>query len=153
MKRFLIPALVAAAAFSSSAFADHGWDDGDRWEHRHHHGHERMVVQPGYMAPQVVYAPAPVVYQAPPQVVYQERVVYRDRPVYYQAPAQQVYYEAPPAPVSGGNRLVGQAVGAVAGGVIGNQFGRGNGRVAATAVGAVVGSVVGGNMAEYGRPY
>lgn len=161
MKRLVIPALVAATAFSSNAFADHGWDDGDRWEHRHHRRGERVVVQQVYEAPPVVYqAPPTVVYQAPPQVIYRDRVVYRDRPVYYEAPQQyyeprpQRYYEQPASyPSSGGNRLVGQAVGAVAGGVIGNQFGQGNGRVAATAIGAVVGSVIGGNVADYGRPY
>lgn len=160
MKPLLIPALVAVAAFSSNAFADHDWDDGDRWEHRHHHHGERVIVQQVYEPP-VVYQAPPVVYQAQPTVIYRDRVVYRDRPVYYEAapqyeppPPPQRYYEQPAAyPSSGGNRVLGQAVGAVAGGVIANRFGKGNGRVAATAVGAVLGSVVGGNMADYGRPY
>lgn len=153
MKRLLIPALVAAAAFSSNAFADHRWHDDD-CDHRHHRRGERVVVQRVH-----IYEEPRVVYQAPPQVVYRERVVYRDRPVYYEAPAQYAppprHYEPPvPAyPASSGNRVMGQAVGAVAGGVIGSRFGQGNGRLAATAVGAVVGSVVGGNMADYGRPY
>lgn len=42
----------------------------------------------------------------------------------------------------------GLAIGALAGGIIGNQFGRGSGRIAATALGAVVGGVVG---SEIGR--
>lgn len=155
MKRLLIPALVAAAAFSPSAFADNDWDDDDHCDHRrhrHHHRAERVVVQQIYEEPRVVY-------QAPPQVIYRDRVVYRDRPVYYEAapryePPPPRYYEPQAAYSSGGgNRVVGQAIGAVAGGVIGNRFGQGNGRVAATAVGAVVGSVIGGNMADYGRPY
>ncbi|MGE5510137.1 MAG: RT0821/Lpp0805 family surface protein [Bacteroidota bacterium] len=37
----------------------------------------------------------------------------------------------------------GTVVGAVAGGILGNQVGRGSGRVAATMVGAVVGGIVG----------
>lgn len=40
----------------------------------------------------------------------------------------------------------GTVVGAIAGGVIGNQFGRGGGRVAATLAGAVVGGVVGNEI-------
>jgi surface antigen len=44
----------------------------------------------------------------------------------------------------------GTLVGAVAGGVIGNQFGRGGGRVAATLAGAVVGGIVGN---EIGRKF
>ena len=40
----------------------------------------------------------------------------------------------------------GTLVGAVAGGVIGNQFGRGGGRVAATLAGAVVGGIVGNEI-------
>jgi surface antigen len=42
----------------------------------------------------------------------------------------------------------GLAVGAIAGGILGNQVGRGSGRVLATAVGAVVGGIVG---SEIGR--
>ena len=40
----------------------------------------------------------------------------------------------------------GTVVGAIAGGVIGNQFGRGGGRVAATLAGAVVGGIVGNEI-------
>lgn len=42
----------------------------------------------------------------------------------------------------------GLAVGAVAGGLLGNQFGKGSGNVAATAIGAVIGGIVG---SEIGR--
>ena len=42
----------------------------------------------------------------------------------------------------------GLAVGAVAGGILGNQVGKGGGRVAATAIGAVIGGIVG---SEIGR--
>ena len=42
----------------------------------------------------------------------------------------------------------GLAVGAVAGGILGNQFGKGSGNVAATALGAVIGGIVG---SEIGR--
>jgi len=40
----------------------------------------------------------------------------------------------------------GTVVGAVAGGLIGNQFGRGGGRVAATMIGAVAGGIVGNEI-------
>jgi surface antigen len=40
----------------------------------------------------------------------------------------------------------GTLVGAVAGGVIGNQFGKGGGRVASTMIGAVVGGIVGNEI-------
>lgn len=40
----------------------------------------------------------------------------------------------------------GTVVGAIAGGVIGNQFGRGGGKVAATLAGAVVGGIVGNEI-------
>lgn len=40
----------------------------------------------------------------------------------------------------------GTIIGAVAGGVIGNQFGRGNGKIAATAVGALVGGLIGNKI-------
>ena len=42
----------------------------------------------------------------------------------------------------------GLAVGAVAGGILGNQFGKGKGKVATTAIGAVIGGIVG---SEIGR--
>lgn len=44
------------------------------------------------------------------------------------------------------NADVGRVTGAVAGGVIGNQFGGGNGRLLATAVGAVAGGIIGENI-------
>ena len=42
----------------------------------------------------------------------------------------------------------GLAVGAIAGGILGNQVGRGTGRIATTAIGAVIGGIVG---SEIGR--
>lgn len=140
MNRLLIPTLVVTAFFSANAFADRGWDD-DYREHGRHHRAEHVVVHHVYEEPEVIY-------QAPP-VVYRERVVYRDRPVYYEAEPR--YYERT-ATYSGdsSNRLIGHAIGAIAGGALGNQVGRGNGRIAATAIGAVVGSVIGGNVAYPG---
>lgn len=44
------------------------------------------------------------------------------------------------------NADTGTVLGAVAGGVIGNQFGRGGGRVAATMVGAVAGGIIGNEI-------
>jgi len=44
------------------------------------------------------------------------------------------------------NQNVGTAVGAVAGGVIGNQFGGGSGRTVATVVGALAGGVIGNGI-------
>jgi surface antigen len=40
----------------------------------------------------------------------------------------------------------GTVIGAVTGGIIGNQFGRGSGRVASTLVGAVIGGIVGNEI-------
>jgi hypothetical protein len=80
-------------------------------------------------------------------VVYRERIVYRDRPVYYEAEPRS--YEQPAAYGGGGNRLLGQTLGAIAGGALGTQVGQGNGRIAATAIGAVVGGALGGHAAGY----
>lgn len=44
---------------------------------------------------------------------------------------------------SASNEQIGTATGAVAGGLIGNQFGGGTGRIAATAVGAIAGGLIG----------
>ena len=44
------------------------------------------------------------------------------------------------------NQSVGQVTGAVAGGIVGNQFGGGSGRIAATALGALAGGIIGGNI-------
>lgn len=136
MKKLWLSALLAAAAFSGTAFAHDGWDRGYAYGHheRHwagHHPHARQQI---------------VVYQAP--VVYRERVEYREAPVYYeQAPRR--YYERTSYSRGNGDQLLGQAIGAVAGGLIGSNVGQGNGRIAATAVGAVIGGMVGGNMAGY----
>lgn len=154
MNKLWIPALAAATFFSANAFAGHGWDDDDRHERRHghrtkhvvvHHVHQHAPVV--YQSPRAVYLAPQLVHQ-PPQVVYRERVVYREVPVPVYEPAP-VYYEQPAVRYYDGNRVVAQAVGAVAGGVIGSQFGKGNGRVAATAVGAVVGGIIGDRIYRY----
>ncbi|MEM7068259.1 MAG: glycine zipper 2TM domain-containing protein [Pseudomonadota bacterium] len=44
------------------------------------------------------------------------------------------------------NENIGRVSGAVAGGLLGNQFGGGSGRVAATIIGALAGGVIGGNI-------
>ncbi len=147
MNKYWLPVLIAPVIISANAFA-HDRDYEDRHERRHRHWEERVMVRQAYMPPMVVY-------QAPPQRIYRERVVYSERPVYYEA--APIYRE--PAPYyrqsqtySGhdGDRVVGQAIGAVAGAVIGSQFGRGDGRILSTAAGAVIGGVVGGNLSGYG---
>ncbi|MEM9329975.1 MAG: glycine zipper 2TM domain-containing protein [Pseudomonadota bacterium] len=50
------------------------------------------------------------------------------------------------AACSASNENIGRVTGAVAGGVIGNQFGGGTGRIAATALGALAGGVIGGRI-------
>jgi uncharacterized protein YcfJ len=44
------------------------------------------------------------------------------------------------------NRVAGTAIGAIAGGVVGNQFGKGNGKTATTVAGAVAGGVIGNKV-------
>lgn len=150
MKKIWIPALCAAALCSASAFADPGGWYGPYGGPRyapppHHHQHRGYAYQP----PVVVYQAPPVVYQVPPRVIYRERVAHPERP-YYDYRAAPPYYERNRGyyPQANGNRVAGQAIGAVAGGIIGNQVGSGNGRVVATALGAVIGSVVGGNLSD-----
>ncbi len=143
MKKIAIPALLAATLLSPHAFADRFDDDGDYRRHRHHPHARHVVVHHVYDEPRVVYEQ--------PRVVYRERVEYRDRPVYVESAPRD--YEGPgrysaPAPAGVSDRFAGQMVGAVAGGVLGNQVGKGSGRVVATAAGAVIGSIVGGNMAS-----
>lgn len=143
MNKYWLTALIAPVVFSANAFA-HDRDYQDRHERRHRHHVERVVVHQAYVQPRVVY-------QVPPQRIYREQVVYRERPVYYEA--APVYLEAPrhyPQPSHNGDRVVGQAIGAVAGAVIGSQFGHGDGRILSTAAGAVIGGVVGGNLSGYG---
>lgn len=49
---------------------------------------------------------------------------------------------------SGSRQEGGTVIGAVAGGVIGNQFGSGSGRILATAAGAVVGGLIGSSIGK-----
>jgi len=53
---------------------------------------------------------------------------------------------------SGGRRTVATMIGAVVGGLLGNQVGKGDGRRAATVAGAVAGGVVGNQVASDSRP-
>lgn len=95
--------------------------------------------QGGYYAAAPVYAPAPVYTQA--------YSTYPQQPVYSQGYAQpypQSYAYAPGyAPAPQRNDLGRTAVGALAGGVVGSQFGGSkNARTAATVVGAGAGAMV-----------
>ena len=137
MNKPLIAVLLAAATFSTSALAHRDWDN-DYRGHGYGHRHHEVVQYYGYAQPPVV------VYSQP--VVVRERIEYRDRPVYYEQP---VRYYAPQPRQDGGNRILGQAMGAIAGGAIGSNIGQGNGRIAATAIGAVIGGAMGGNLAGY----
>lgn len=146
MKKVLIPAVLMGALISTSAFAHRGWDDDEGY--RPYRGRHEIVYQQApvvvYQQPQVVYAPPP-----PPRVIYRERVVYPDAPPYGYRSAPAYYQQQPayrPTSYYDGNRFAGQAIGAVAGGVIGNQIGHGGGRVVSTAVGAVLGAIAGDRL-------
>jgi uncharacterized protein YcfJ len=52
------------------------------------------------------------------------------------------------APVQDQNRIAGTAIGAVVGGLVGNQFGRGSGKTLATVGGAVAGGYAGNQVQE-----
>ncbi len=78
-------------------------------------------------------------------VVVHHRPHYVARPVYYASPA---YYAPLPAygTVYYGGTGLATVGGAVAGAIIGSQFGHGDGRVASTLIGATVGAVVGSRL-------
>ena len=127
-------ALVTAAGLMlsapSAALADPAhWAPAHGW--RAKQLRQVVVVQvPPYYVPRAVYVPAPVVV---------ERSVYYSPPAYYAAPPAYgtVYY--------GGNGIA-TVGGAVAGAIIGNQFGHGDGRIASTVIGATAGAVVGSRL-------
>ncbi|KZC19906.1 MULTISPECIES: glycine zipper 2TM domain-containing protein [Rhodanobacter] len=80
---------------------------------------------------------------------YQGQNGYGDRSVRCQTcgvvqEVQQVYIDGS----SGNGGTLGAIIGAVAGGVLGNQVGKGDGRKAATVVGAVAGGVVGNQIGK-----
>ena len=89
-----IPALLAAATFSASAFAHGGdrddWRDNQWREHRHHHHHAHMPPPP---------PPAYWRYDNPPPYAYRDGRDYRYQPGHYERPA--THAEAPiPLPPS-----------------------------------------------------
>jgi uncharacterized protein YcfJ len=81
--------------------------------------------------------------------------VLRVDPVYDEpsadAPQQECYEEQVPAAEAGqdhGKRTAATMIGALVGGLLGNQVGKGDGRKAATVAGAVAGGVVGNQVAR-----
>jgi len=140
-----IAVFLVAAMASGAAAAHRDWDDDGRygrgWERGRDglHGariEERCERRELRYGPPVAWVPA-----------YREAAVYRPRPVYYAPPPaayprggyeRHGYYD--------GNRMLGQTLGAVVGGVIGNRMG--DGRFGPTALGAVIGGAVGGELAE-----
>jgi uncharacterized protein YcfJ len=75
-----------------------------------------------------------------------------DEPAATAGPQQECYEEQVPVGAEthadeGGRRTVATMIGAVVGGLLGNQVGKGDGRKAATVAGAVAGGVVGNQVA------
>ena len=108
---------------------------------------------PGATAP-VTYVPAiakaePAPKAQPkPKAKPATKVVYRDR--YVPAP-ERTYAAAPapaPAPVAQQPNYVAMGVGALVGGLAGNQVGDGNGRKAATVAGVIGGAMLGNHIAN-----
>jgi hypothetical protein len=128
--------IISTSLLSSAAFA-HGGDH-DGWYDQRHHRHHGWRPAPAH----VVYAPPRSVYVRPPVAYYQPAY----RPAYYAQPAYAPAYYAPARAYYGGDRVAGQVVGAVAGGVIGNAVS--GGALAPTAIGAVLGGLIGGDLAD-----
>jgi uncharacterized protein YcfJ len=104
--------------------------------------------QPYVAAPEP--APAPVVkHSAPRHVVHHKQLARNDYHQNYSAPAvqqqqqQQQQQQAPAAP-----NYVGIGVGAVVGGLLGNQVGGGNGKKLATVAGVIGGGMLGNQIAN-----
>ena len=70
---------------------------------------------------------------------------YSQAPTYHQEPAAA--YQAPPAPAAS-NSPIGIGLGAVVGGLLGNQVGGGNGKTLATIAGAVGGGYLDNEIAK-----
>ena len=90
---------------------------------------------------------APVVKHAAPRHVvhhYNQQVARNDYNDNYRAPVQQAPQQAKP-------NYVGIGVGAVVGGLLGNQVGSGNGRKLATVAGVIGGGMLGNQIANQNR--
>lgn len=98
-----------------------------------HHKYVQQPAPPRAQPVQVVQAEPQRTYSPPPAPA----------PVYQQAPQ--------PAPVAQ-NSPLGIGVGAVVGGLIGNQIGGGSGRTLATVAGAVGGGYIGNEIAKRNNP-
>lgn len=72
----------------------------------------------------------------------EQQVAQVDTPT-YSAPAQQQAAPVQQAPACDDGNIVGVGAGAVAGGLVGNQFGKGSGNTAATIGGAAGGAMLG----------
>jgi uncharacterized protein YcfJ len=95
-------------------------------------------------APEPVARKAPVVkHSAPRHVEHHNQVAHNDYNQNYRAPAVQQQAPAPAQP-----NYVGIGVGAVVGGLLGNQVGGGNGKKLATVAGAIGGGMLGNQIAN-----
>jgi uncharacterized protein YcfJ len=95
------------------------------------------------VAPAPVAAPVQAIAPAPEP----RRVVEHKTIVHHTYAPQQVAQAPAPAPVAQ-NSVVGMGIGAVVGGLLGNQVGSGNGRKLATIAGAIGGGYAGNEIAK-----
>lgn len=142
MNKAMIPVVLACVVASTSAFAHRSWDDDE--DYRAYRPQPVVVYPPAavvYQAPPVTYAPPP------PTVVYRERAVYQEVPTYRPHP-EPAYYATQPAdaPSYQYRNAAAPVIGAIAGGVIGNQIGHGGSRAVSTAAGAILGAIVGDRL-------
>lgn len=109
------------------------------------------VNQARYVESEQYRAPAPVVHHRKPVRHYAQNTYTEPAPVSYQQPA----YAAPQHPVVNyvnDMHPVGTGIGAVAGGLLGNQVGGGNGKKLATVAGVLLGGYAGNEVAHNRSP-
>lgn len=116
------------------------------------------VTQTKYVAAQRAYEPAPVTHRHKPAQQYAQNT-YNEPATTYQQPAyvppQQPAYAPQQRPVQNyvnDMHPVGTGIGAVAGGLLGNQVGGGNGKKLATVAGVLLGGYAGNEVAHNRSP-
>jgi uncharacterized protein YcfJ len=137
--------IIASLLASTTAFAQYPGQVAEQYNNQYNNQHDNRYdhnyPRPAYVAPSVIPTQSFTDYARIKRVTPQYGHSNQPSQICHDEVVQEQVYQQQ------NRNMGGAALGAIAGGILGNQVGGGNGRTAATAVGVIGGALAGDNIA------